>query len=154
MIRCAEGVADALQAAHAQGVLHRDINPNNIMLTGDGRPLLLDFGLAQRIPRGSDSSAVLLTQTDLVAASNQAAGTPAYMPEQIVGQPLDGLSDLFCLVPVLYEMCTGRPAFEAPDRLALMKPSSINSRNLLPSRTPRFRRSSERIIREIALEAC
>jgi Tol biopolymer transport system component/predicted Ser/Thr protein kinase len=120
VIRCGEALADALREAHSRGVLHRDINPNNIMLTSDGRPLLLDFGLAQMLPvGGTDGLASTQTHTT-TTMSNQAAGTPAYMPpEQILGQPLGVSSDLFSFGAVLYEMCTGRPAFAAPDRVGL-----------------------------------
>jgi Tol biopolymer transport system component/tRNA A-37 threonylcarbamoyl transferase component Bud32 len=121
VIRCGEGLADALREAHSHGVLHRDINPNNIMLTEGGRPLLLDFGLAQVLPvAGPEGETTTQTQAHTTTTSNPFAGTPAYMPpEQILGEPLGVRSDLFSLGAVLYEMCTGHPAFSAPDRAGL-----------------------------------
>lgn len=103
-------VARALGAAHAAGVLHRDVNPNNILLVPDGRALLADFGLARRSPRGDGAPET----TDLTSAtdSGHVVGTPGYMaPEQLLGRPLDGRTDIFAFGVVLYEMCTGTRAF-------------------------------------------
>lgn len=119
VLRWGEALADAVHAAHLHGVLHGDINPNNIMLRADGRPLLLDFGLAQVLHKGATDT-LQSTQTSAAPVSNPAAGTPAYMPpEQVLGQPRDVRSDLFSLGAVLYEMCTGRPAFSGRDRVEL-----------------------------------
>lgn len=101
-------LADALGYAHAQGVVHRDVKPSNIMLSADGRTAkLLDFGVA-RIgdvdPTGGD-----LARTQV----GQLIGTPRYMsPEQALGVPVDHRSDLFSLGAVLYEMVTGKVAFD------------------------------------------
>ncbi|WP_281043560.1 serine/threonine-protein kinase [Sphingomonas oryzagri] len=101
-------LADALAYAHAQGVVHRDVKPSNIMLSADGRTAkLLDFGVA-RIgdvdPAGAD-----LARTQV----GQLIGTPRYMsPEQALGVPVDHRSDLFSLGAVLYEMITGKVAFD------------------------------------------
>lgn len=101
-------LADALAYAHARGIVHRDVKPSNIMLSADGRTAkLLDFGVA-RIgdvdPAGSD-----LARTQV----GQLIGTPRYMsPEQALGVPVDHRSDLFSLGAVLYEMITGRVAFD------------------------------------------
>jgi Tol biopolymer transport system component len=114
VVRHAEGLAGALHAAHTRGVLHRDISPNNIMLTQDGRAILMDFGLAHCFLSSDDDGLTTQTTPDL------GAGTSAYMsPEQILGKNIDVRSDLFSFGAVLYEMCTGRAAFAAGDRGAI-----------------------------------
>ncbi len=95
--------ADALAAAHALGVVHRDVKPANIMLTKDGRVKVADFGVAKAIGEGTD-----LTRTGTVV------GSPAYMaPEQVRGLSPDGRADLFSLGVVLYELLLHRKPFPA-----------------------------------------
>jgi len=110
-LACAAGLADALRAAHEKGIIHRDINPNNILMRPDGWPLLTDFGLAHVFSVGdADSSAS--TGSMALTRPGHVMGTRGYMsPEQVLGKPLDPRSDLFSLGAVLYEMCTGRRAF-------------------------------------------
>ncbi|HET9481044.1 MAG TPA: protein kinase, partial [Candidatus Polarisedimenticolia bacterium] len=109
---CAEGLAGALAEAQRHRILHRDITPRNILIGADGRPRLTDFGLARHfVPQGEESMAPT-TAGGPVTRRGAIVGTPGYMaPEQVLGRPLDTRCDIFSLGAVLYEMCTGRPAF-------------------------------------------
>jgi beta-lactam-binding protein with PASTA domain/predicted Ser/Thr protein kinase len=122
-IDIAMDVCRALEAAHAQGVIHRDIKPGNIMLDPRGDVKVTDFGIAR-----------VTTTADTVAQTAAILGTASYLsPEQAQGQPVDGRSDIYSLGCVLYEMVTGRPPFLGDS------PVAVASKQVLEQPTPASR---------------
>nr|WP_275939137.1 serine/threonine-protein kinase [Polyangium spumosum] len=112
--RIAKDLARALAKAHARGLVHRDLKPENVMIEGDGRVILLDFGLAK-------ATHAELDPVPVATAEGAILGTPSYMsPEQARGRPVDARSDVFSFGVMLYEMLTGKRPFAGRNAAAVL----------------------------------
>ncbi len=135
-LRIAAGIARALDAIHAHGIVHRDLKPANILLREDGRPVLVDFGLARNLK--VDSS---LTQLGGLVA------TPRYMsPEQCLDRPVDARSDLYSLGVIFYEMLTGSKLFEGASPGEILSLHVNGERPKLPARLVGYQKVLDRLL--------
>ena len=140
--RVARDIALALGAAHASGIVHRDVKPSNVLIDRHaGTAKLTDFGAAKRVR----------PEAQALTAHGQTVGTPRYMaPEQVNGDPVDARTDLWALGATLYEMLAGRPAFQAGTLarlyLGIMQEAPPRLDELRPGLPPELTRLVERLL--------
>ena len=137
----ASQIAEGLAAAHAAGVVHRDLKPGNVMITNDDRAKILDFGVAKFFRPDSRWDPEAVTMSNELSSSGTTLGTVGYMsPEQALGKTLDARTDLFSLGVILFEMATGRAPFTGDTPAAVFNqllnrraPSPVQVNPLLPA---------------------
>lgn len=140
-VTLARQIADALTDAHEHGVLHRDIKPQNVIITPRGQAKVLDFGLAKALTANTPDAATVSDVSDAAAV----VGTAPYMsPEQIRGEPVDARSDIFSLGSVIYEALAGRAPFRgqtsAETMSAILTKEPVPLERLSPHATPELQR--------------
>lgn len=140
-------LCDAVASAHAKGITHRDLKPDNVMIEADGRVKVLDFGLAKLVDQGPVQEA---TVTSAPHATQQGSilGTVSYMsPEQAEGKPVDARSDVFSLGIVLYEMITGARPFQGTNSISTLTAILRDPAMPIHERKPTASKALDRIVR-------
>ena len=140
-LNIAKQICDALEGAHERGIVHRDLKPPNIKVMADGKVKVLDFGLAKAIEPNVANTTLSNSPTLSIAGTKAGVilGTAAYMsPEQASGRTVDHRTDVFAFGSVLYEMLTGRPAFDGEDTMEILGRvvTTEPDWNRLPARLP------------------
>ncbi len=119
-LRCCAQIAAGIEAAHDAGVIHRDLKPGNVVVSGDGTPKVLDFGLARETRQPTDLTRPE-SRTATLTRQGSFFGTPAYMsPEQARGEQLDARTDIFSFGSILFRCLSGRPAFEGETDIEIL----------------------------------
>ncbi len=144
MLQISVQIASGLDSAHHQGLVHRDLKPGNVMLTSEGAKLL-DFGLAKAQFDNSPQGVTVITKTTPLTGANTILGTMQYMaPEQLEGKEADARSDIFAFGAVMYEMSTGKRAFEGSSSAtliaAIIERDPVSISVIMPMTPPLFER--------------
>jgi eukaryotic-like serine/threonine-protein kinase len=137
VLSIAAQIAAGVAAAHAEGIVHGDLKPENVMVTAEGLVKVLDFGLARRLRRSGPLLSDETADLGLAEAGGGLFGTPRYLsPEQVRGQPATHASDVFSLGVILYELACGKTAFPATNLLQLLEQIRCVEPDRLAADTP------------------